>query len=98
MKQKVQLVRDGVKSFVKPSTRRAANSGLRTGATWGAIGVVRSFCLQAQQLQCSCYFSECFPRPTPQGKRRTGGDPEHRTWDAERHEVSRRPGNRDRWR
>ena len=37
MKQTFPLVRGGVKSFIKPSTRRDGNTTLRTGANWGAI-------------------------------------------------------------
>src|SRR6266699_3945838 len=81
VKQKFRLVRDGARSFAKPSTRRDGNSGLRTGATWDAIEVVRSFCLQAQQLRCSSCSSVCSRLPTRRGKRQTGGEREHRTWD-----------------
>ncbi len=80
MKQTFELVRDGVKSFVRPSTRRDENSGSRTGATWGAIAVVRSFYLQAQQLLFSCCSSVCFPLPTTRKRQQTGGDRERRTW------------------
>ena len=56
MKLKFPLVRDGVKSFVKPSTRRDGSTKSRIGVNSGAIGAVRSFCSQELPLRCSSCF------------------------------------------